>query len=540
MFNKIKRYITILQVFYKYKLFNILLKEARQKQESVDLCTCPIDFDRKSNSVKLRMAFEELGPTFIKLGQAMSKRPDIVPIEYGKELEKLQEMVQPYDFERMQQTLRFGIGPGSKEAGIYSNFTDIFDQFNTEPIASASIAQVYEAVLKEENVVVKIARPGMMDVINLDLDILYDLKFIFVKLLKIKTQIDIDGFLDEFKTMLNRELDYRNEALNMERFRENFKNINQVQIPKVCWELTSDNILVMEHIYGVPLRDFRTFSSDKRKRIAKLISSSFLRMVYIDGYFHADPHPGNIFVMKDGGIAYLDFGAVGKLDSGIKKEMYSIFYGVYIKDVDMAARSFLKLARKSPDDIDIHAFKWDVDELITRQHYGKGERHSDDFVKLALKYDLSLPRTFSLLERALVLIESTCLDLDPEYNIMSDVKALSKEIARLKYSPARLVEDFQMEWDNFYDLMKNIPTGINDIFESVKMFKEANVVKQENAIENRRFIISILHNLFMTVLLIASITLLVLGQKEPDLETIGLVGFATSIILAAIMILRKV
>ena len=540
MFSKIKRYITILQVFYKYKLFNILLKESKQKQESVDLCTCPIDFDRKSNSVKLRMAFEELGPTFIKLGQAMSKRPDIVPIEYGKELEKLQEMVQPYDFERMQQALSLGFSPGFKETESYSNFTDIFDQFNTEPIASASIAQVYEAVLNGENVVVKIARPGMMDVINLDLDILYDLKFIFVKLLKIKTQIDIDGFLEEFKIMLNRELDYRNEALNMERFRENFKNVKQVQIPKVYWELTSDNILVMEHIYGVPLRDFRTFSLDKRKRIAKLISSSFLRMVYIDGYFHADPHPGNIFVMKDGGIAYLDFGAVGKLDSEIKKEMYSIFYGVYIKDVDMAAKSFLKLARKSPDDIDIRSFKWDVDELITRQHYGKGERHSDDFVKLALKYDLSLPRTFSLLERALVLIESNNLDLDPEYNIMSDVKALSKDIARSKYSPARLVEDFQMEWDNFYDLMKNIPTGINDIFESVKMFKEANVVKQENAIENRRLIISIFQNLFMTVLLIASITLLVLGQTEPDLETIGLVGFATSIILAAIMILRKV
>lgn len=540
MFNKIKRYITILQVFHKYKLLNILLKESKQKQETVDLYTCPIDFDRKSNSVKLRMAFDELGPTFIKLGQAMSKRPDIVPIEYGKELEKLQEMVQPYDFERMQQTLSLGFSPGSKETGIYSNFTDIFDQFNTEPIASASIAQVYEAVLNGENVVVKIARPGMMDVINLDLDILYDLKFIFVKLLKIKTQIDIDGFLDEFKTMLNRELDYRNEALNMERFRENFKNINQVQIPKVYWELTSDNILVMEHIYGVPLRDFRTFSLDKRKRIIKLISSSFLRMVYIDGYFHADPHPGNIFVMKDGGIAYLDFGAVGKLDSEIKKDMYSIFYGVYIKDVDLAARSFLKLALKSPDDIDIRAFKWDVDELITRQHYGKGERHSDDFVKLALKYDLSLPRTFSLLERALVLIESTSLDLDPEYNIMSDVKALSKEIARSKYSPARLVEDLQMEWDNFYDLMKNVPTGINDIFESVKMLKEANIVKQENAIENRRFMISIFHNLFITILLIASITLLVLGQKEPDLETIGLVGFATSLILAAIMILRKI
>lgn len=539
MFNKIKRYIKIGRVFYKYRLFNLLLKESKPKPGAVDLCTCPIDFERKSNSVKLRIAFEELGPTFIKLGQAMSKRPDIIPREYGQELEKLQEKVQPYGFEKMQDAFSLVCGPVGEDSGVYGDFTALFDEFNKEPIASASIAQVYEAVYNGENAVVKIARPGMMDVINLDLDILYDLKFIFLKLLKIKTQIDIDGFLDEFKIMLNRELDYRNEALNMERFRENFKNFKQVHIPKVYWEMTNENILVMEHIYGVPLREYRAFSSVERKRIAKLITSSFLKMVYIDGYFHADPHPGNLFILKDGSIAYLDFGAVGKLDSDIKKDMYSVFYGVYLKDVDMTAKSFLKLAHKSQDDIDIHAFKWDIDELITRQHYGRGERHSDDFVKLALKYDLSLPRTFSLLERALVLIESTSLDLDPDYNLMDDVKALSKEIARSKFSPGKIAEDFQMEWDNFYDLMRNVPAGINDIFETVKIFKAANISKQENAAKNRRFIHTVLQNLYLTILLLSSICLLVLGPEGSTLEMVGLAGFAISIIIGAIMVSRK-
>lgn len=539
MFNKIKRYIKITRVFYKYRLFSIISKESRQRTEPVDLCTCPIDFERRSSSAKLRMALEELGPSFIKLGQAMSKRPDIVPIEYGAELEKLQERVQPYDFERMQEAFSVVCGNTSNEPGVYSDFTALFDKFNKEPIASASIAQVYEAVLNGENVVVKIARPGMMDVINLDLDILYDLKFIFLKLLKINDQIDIDGFLEEFKTMLNRELDYRNEALNMERFRDNFKDFNQVHIPKVYWELTNDNILVMEHIYGVPLREYRAYSKAEKKRVAQLISSSFLKMVYIDGFFHADPHPGNIFVMNNGNIAYLDFGAVGKLDSDIMKDMYSVFYAVYIKDVDMVAKAMLKMAKKAVDDIDIHAFKWDIDELISRQHFGRGERHSDDFVKLSLKYDLSLPRTFSLLERALVLVESTCLDLDPDFNLMDEVKALSREVARKKYSPTKMMEDFQMEWDNIYDAFKSVPSGINDIFETLRIIKTLNINKQETAAKKRQFIDRILQSLYLTVLLIVSAALLVLAPEEPILKITGISGFAISIILGTMMIVKK-
>jgi len=303
MFNKTKRYIKIVHVFFKYQIYNIILNESKIKHGTVDLCTSPIDSQRRLYSVKLRMAFEELGPTFIKLGQAMSRRPDIIPVEYGRELEKLQESVNAYDFKRMQETLSLFCNAQVEKNGIHNDYISLFDEFNKEPIASASIAQVYEAILNREEVVVKIARPGMMDVINLDLDILYDLKFIFLKLLKINDKIDIDGFLEEFKTMLNRELDYRNEALNMERFRENFKKCEEVHIPKVCWELSNDNILVMEQIKGVPVWDYKGLSISEKKKLAKLISSSFLKMVYIDGFFHADPHPSNIFVKKEGRIA---------------------------------------------------------------------------------------------------------------------------------------------------------------------------------------------------------------------------------------------
>jgi ubiquinone biosynthesis protein len=537
MFNKTKRYIKIVQVFVKYKIYNIILNESKIKHGTVDLCSCPIDSQRRLYSVQLRTAFEELGPSFIKLGQAMSRRPDIIPAEYGRELEKLQESVHAYDFKRMQETLNLFCNTKVENNGIHSDYISLFDEFNKEPIASASIAQVYEAILNGKKVVVKIARPGMMAVINLDLDILYDLKFFFLKLLRIKIQIDIDGFLEEFKSMLNRELDYRNEALNMERFRNNFKKSDEVHIPKVCWELSNNNILVMEQIKGIPVWDYKGLSISEKKRLAKLISSSFLKMVYIDGFFHADPHPSNIFVKKDGSIAYLDFGAVGKLDDVIKKEMYSVFYAVYIKNVDLAARSFLRLANKCPEDIDIHAFKWDIDELISRYHYSKGEYHSDDFVKLALKYDLALPATFSLLERALVLIESTCLDLDAEFNLIDEIKGLSKEISRLKFSPFKMIEDIQMELDSYYDLIRNMPTGINDIFEAVRMMRSSNITKQKNIEKNRRLVQTIFHSMFLIILLVASTALLAWGERI--LETIGLAGFAVSVVLGAIMILRR-
>ena len=536
MFNKFKRNIKIIHVFYEYRIFSIILNELKRRHGVVDICTCTIDHQRKENAVRLRKSFEELGPTFTKLGQAMSKRPDIVPVEYGRELEKLQENVQAYDFENMQEAFSLVCNVAAKETTTYSDITSLFDEFNTEPIASASIAQVYEAVLDGKDVVIKIARPGMENMIKLDLGILYDIRFIFRKLLRIKIHIDMDGFLDEFKYMLIRELDYRNEALNMERFRDNFNNIKDVHIPEVCWELSNDNILVMEQIKGIPVWDYKELSISQRKKLAKLISSSFLKMVYIDGFFHADPHPSNIFVLKDGSIAYLDFGAIGKLDNKTKKDMYAVFHAVYAKDVDNASESFLRLAQKNPDNIDIRMFKWDMDELISRYHYEKSKHHSDDFIKLALKYDLSLPKSFSLLERALVLVESTCLNLDPDYNIINEIKDLSKDIVRLKLSPSKMFEDFQMEWDNFYDMIKKMPTGINDIFDTIKMIKSANLSTHEITVLKKSMMDHILQYIFLTILLVVSIVLLTSGNK---LEIIGLIGFVISIIVGIIMIFRK-
>ena len=536
MFNKFKRNIKVIHVFHKYRIFSIIFNESKRRYDTVDLCTCSIDHQRRDNAIRLRMAFEELGPTFTKLGQAMSKRTDLVPVEYGRELEKLQESVQAYDFEKMQESFNLVCNISSKETGTYSDITSLFDEFNTEPIASASIAQVYEAVLDGKDVVIKIPRPGMEDIIKLDLDILYDVKFFVRKILRIKIYIDIDGFLDEFKYMLIRELDYRNEALNMERFRDNFNNTKDVHIPKVCWELSNDNILVMEQIKGIPVWDYKGLSISQRKKLAKLISYSFLKMVYIDGFFHADPHASNIFVMKDGSIAYLDFGAIGKIDNKTKKDMYAVFYAVYIKDVDMACESFLRLAQMNPDNIDMRMFKWDMDELISRYHYEKSKHHSDDFIKLALKYDLSLPKSFSLLERALVLVESTCLNLDPDYNIMSDIKDLSKDIVRMKLSPSKMFEDFQMEWDNFYDMLRKMPTGINDIFDTIKMIKSANLSTHEITVLKKSMMDHILQYVFLTILLIISIILL---TSYPDLEIIGLIGFVISIILGIIMLFRK-
>jgi len=537
MFDKTRRYLKILWVLFKYDLFRIAYRELRHRRKYGQLCGCEVDMGRRDNAVRLRKALEELGPTFIKLGQAMSKRPDIISIEYCKELESLQEAVRTLEFDKMKMAFELScICEGGDETHhplcYHCQFENLFDEFDKEPIASASIAQVYRAVLKGEEVAVKIARPDVLDVITLDLKILNDLKFIVMRGLGLGSRKDIDGFLDEFKSMLLKELDYRNEALNMERFRENFKGFKGVKVPKVYWDYTRENVLVMEFIHGTPLRKL-VASPKKKKELVKLIASSYLKQVYIDGYFHGDPHTGNIFVL-DEGIAFLDFGAMGKIDSALKKDMYNIFYAVYIKDAEMATKSLLKLAGVNAEDIDISSFKQDMDDLIAKQHYSRsGERKSDNFVKLALKYNIEMPRVFSLLERALLLIEAVCIDLDPGFNLMSEAEGFAGQVVRARYSPRRLIEEFQRSADDYYELIRDLPYGMKDIIDTVRGYKLA---FQERKKDDTGRVI--LKAAFVLMLMVVSAALM-LAATEPLIKGIGGAGFVIGVAFGVVTVFRR-
>lgn len=536
MLEKSKRYATIIRVFLKYNLFSLLYKDIHKDHISNKKCTCALDLKNRSNATKLRLAFEELGPSFIKLGQMLSKRPDLVPYAYILELEKLQDNVKPLDFDKMRESFEteciceMGKGDHKHHPTCYhcNDILDIFDELDTTPIASASIGQVYQGFLNGKKVAVKIARPNLIDTINLDLEIINDLKPILMKLMGVGDNFDSDIFLWEFREMLHNELDYKIEAMNMMRFHENFEEVEDVIIPTVYLDYCRESVLVMDFVEGTLVKDLGDIDQEMKTRYVQLISSSYLKQVYLDGFYHADPHGGNI-VVKDGTIAFIDFGAVGKIDGELRRNMLNLFYAINKKKVDMAADAFLKIGKLNKEDIDISRFKWDIDELITKQHRGIGERKSDNYALLALKYNMSLPSAFSTLERALILVEAVCLNLDPNYNIMDEARPIISKALKERYSPTHAVEFVQMEGDEYIEIFKNLPSGINDVIETIRGYKLERLEAKSNTLKRYRILGESLRYALLIVLILSSVYLIIQG----DFSSLGVVGFFVSLIMSA-------
>lgn len=542
MFRKIRRYVTIFRVFSKYNLFSLLYSEVNQYYISNRINPCIIDSKNREKAVKLRKALEELGPTFIKLGQILSKRPDIVPAIYIEELGNLQDNVNPLGFDTMKVAFDgFSCSIDTEEindtlSSSNIDVLEIFDEFNTEPIACASIAQVYEAKLNGKKVAVKITRPNLIKTINLDLAILNDIKPLIVKAIGLGQNFDIDGFLYEFSELLNRELDLSNEARNIRRFEENFADVAEVHVPHIYDDFSNENILIMDYMEGVTIRKLSEVSPEKKKWYADIISKSYLKQVYIDGFYHADPHSSNIILQEDG-IAYIDFGAVGTIDDELRRNMLNLFYGIYKKRLDVVFESFMKITGINKEDINIRRFKLDLDDIISKQNYSSGERQSDNYATLGLKYDLSLPTEFSTLERALILIEANCLELDPRFNLLENAKPVIMQVLMKRYSPFEAFEYLQLEGDRYLEIIKELPQGVNDVIETIRGYKIERFEKKTDEIRKYRTIDSITKYTFLLGILLSSSYFVINGDGY--LPVMGIIGFVSAIFLFALMFVKS-
>jgi ubiquinone biosynthesis protein len=541
MFRKIRRYITIFRVFSKYNLFSLIYSEVNQYYVSNRRNPCVLDSKNRENAVKLRKAMEELGPTFIKLGQILSKRPDIVPPIYIEELGNLQDNVNPLEFDKMKvafEGFSCSIGDAEIEESLENSGFDvlsIFDEFNTEPLACASIAQVYEAKLDGKKVAVKITRPNLIDTINLDLAILNDIKPLIIRVIGLGNNFDIDSFLYEFRELLNRELDLSNEARNIRRFEENFADVKEVNVPHIYDDFSNENVLVMDYMEGVTIRKLSGVTPEKKKWYADIISKSYLKQVYLDGFYHADPHSSNIILQEDG-IAYIDFGAVGTIDDELRRNMLNLFYGIYKKRLDVVFDSFMKITGINKEDINVRRFKLDLDDIISKQNYSSGERQSDNYATLALKYDLSLPSEFSTLERALILIEANCLELDPKFNLLENAKPVITKVLVKRYSPFEAFEYLQLEGDRYLEIIKELPQGVNDVIETIRGYKIERFEKKTDEIRKYKTIDSISKYTFLLGILLASSYFAISG--EGYLPVMGIVGFMSAIFLFAVMFVK--
>ena len=550
MLGKTKRYLEVTRVLLKYNLIPELYRDLRTDYISNPECTCAFDLENRQTAVKLRQAFEELGPTFIKMGQTMSKRPDLVPQPYVVEMVNLQDKVKPVPFEEMAESLDLACVceyqtreernrkktteelKASRERKAKA-FIEIFDSFDPEPIACGSIAQVYKGTLESKPVAVKILRPNLIDTINIDLSILDDFKPIMRKVLGLGSNFDIDAFLLEIREMLTHEVDLRTEAVNMRRFEDNFKNVKNVAVPKIYSDYCSANVLTMEFIQGIQIKDIINMPvpQSKKSEYTRTITKSYLKQVYIDGFYHADPHGGNMLVQENDTIAFIDFGAVGSIDEELQKHMLEFYYAINNRDVEGATQGFLKIGGADAREVDIHRLRKDMDSLIANQNYGLEGRQSDNYAKLGLKYDIRLPGEFSTLQRAILLIEGVCLELDPRYNIKTIAIPVLMDAYKKLNAPKGPALHIEFSTEPV-DEKAELRAAIREVADKMEgMGDQFLSLKQE---ENRKTIFS--KELYLAVLLIVSTYILLNGSTY---SWVGLAGFAGSILIVLLSIIRN-
>lgn len=381
----------------------------------------------------LRMALEELGATFVKLGQILSTRPDLLPADYETELAKLRDHALPVPVEAIRAVIVAELGRPVEE---------LFASFEDAPLAAASIGQAHAATLPDgTEVVVKVRRPGVVEQVAEDLEILQNLAATVARRWDLAERYDPVGLAQEFARTLRAELDYLAEGRNAERFAANFAADPAIQIPRIFWEVTTSRVLVLERIRGLKIDDLAGLDAAgiDRPALALRASALVLKMVFDDGFFHADPHPGNFFIGPGGRIGLIDFGMVGALDDDLRANLGHLLLALTDQDPDRLVDAFLDLGVASGT-IDRPALRRDVGGLVAR-YYGRplaelalGPLIGEVFA-IIRQHRLHLPPDLLVLLKTLVMLEGVGLQLDPTFRLTTAVVPYARRLMLRQYAP---------------------------------------------------------------------------------------------------------
>lgn len=382
---------------------------------------------------RLRRVLEELGPTFIKIGQVASLRQDLLPPEIVAELAKLQDDVPPTPFPEVKRIL---------EAELGVPVGEVFKRFDETPIGSASIGQVHRAVLHDDRVVaVKVQRPGIRDAMETDLDILSDLARLAERHAAWARHYRVTEVVEEFRRTLMNELNYLQEARNAERLQELTRADKNVVVPSILWEHTTQRVLTMEFVEGIKLNDKAGLDQAgvDRKRIAEQCARAVLRQILVYGVFHADPHPGNLAVLPDGRILFMDFGMTGRLSPELKQRLAALIIGLMRRDSDLILRALHRMGVVPPD-IDEHRLRRDIDDLrekyydlpLSQIHLGESVR---DIFTVAFRHRIQIPVDLVLVGKTLITLEGLVEELDPTFRILDAAEPFGRHLLRERFDP---------------------------------------------------------------------------------------------------------
>lgn len=418
---------------------------------------------------RIRLIMEELGPTYIKLGQMLSNRPDLVPEPLIKELEKLQDSVPPFSTAKAKEIIGSELGKPMEELFLY---------FDEKPVGSASIGQVHRARLLEgDDVVVKVQRPNAKRQVDADLSLIRE----FVKLTEnyfnkagILNPLDI---VDTFAKSLQNELDYFTESRNIEQFRTLYKDYKDLYIPKPFKHLTTKKVLTIEFISGCKVNDMPTLKSWglRPPDIAKKGLDLYLSQIFDKGVFHADPHPGNILIKPNGKIALIDFGMVGKLMQSQKYAFAGVFISLAKKDAKAMATNLRRLSIDHEIE-DMRAFEYDLNDLI--QDFtvmAQDDIGVKDFTarlqKLTYKYKLQIPGVIFLMLRSLAILEGVARSLDPAFDVLESIKPYGIKLTAEQYSFKNISNEMSHTVSQAVSLFYNFPLEMRDIIKQVRKGK---------------------------------------------------------------------
>jgi ubiquinone biosynthesis protein len=373
---------------------------------------------RISSPVIVRETIEKLGPTFIKFGQFLSIRPDLVPPEFCDEFRKLQDQVPPFPFEFAKVEIERELG---------QSFEKLFTEFDEAPVAAASVSQVHRArLITGEEVAVKVQRPGIREEMETDILIMLFLASLIKRFVPSARKNRPKMLVKEFSRWTDRELDFSKEGKNALVFFYYFRDYPQVKIPRVFLEHTTERVLVMEFIRGTNILEVPEAAIDK-EAVARVIADSILKQIFVDGFFHADPHPGNILFLGQDRIAYLDFGIVGYLTMELREWSFDLIYRIAEGNCPGVIDTFLEICNVSAEEVDIPAYRREVNEVLSGLHVCEitGSPFTcllERFLNTSLAFGINVPGDFVLMSKAIATIEGTCKTLAPDIRIMEYMK----------------------------------------------------------------------------------------------------------------------
>lgn len=536
--NDLSRINEIARVLIKYG-FDSLAVYISNKNPKIPINKDTVESTPNDINVRIRYVLEELGTTFIKLGQTLSTYPELIGFDLAQELTNLQESAPITDFETVKETI---------EKEFSKPLDELFEDFDPEPIASASIGQVHTATLNDKKVAVKVQHPGITQTLKSDIRIMRIIANRLDNRLDIAKSYNLPGIVEVFEKDIKKELDYKFEAMNGVHLKDLLKN-DEVYVPEIYMDYTTNKVLTMEFLEGVSLNTVLKSDDEKydKDKIAREGADSFIKQVLIYGFYHADPHPGNIFIMEDNQIAFVDFGMMGHLDSDLREDLAKLFIFITEGDAKLLTKQLIYMGIVK-DSVEYKEVEYEIMQLLDK-YYGVQFNDISGVLRglieddLLNEYGVVLPRDLMMVIRTLSMIDDVGRELDPTFNTTAIVKPYAIQMLANMAEPKRLLLKTTSSMMDIHHLSKKLPESMLNFFNIVEdgHLKITLVAEEVNRIDNfvSRIVNEIVLAIIIAALLIGSSMIMNIdnGIRIMGYPLLGFIGFTFSAVFGIILII---